>query len=135
MAAGKHHNFESQLTPHLHLVMKGICKQSTISNQLRVHLPITSNIQEGINTALSTESDSYFNKMMWAACCMAFFGLLHSSKFTIPSQHHYDSEVHLSLSDITLDRRHLSTMICIHIKQSKTDPFRQGTHIYLSRTY
>ena len=25
--------------------------------------------------------------------------------------------------------------ICIHIKQSKTDSFRQGTHIYLGRTY
>ena len=115
--------------------MKGIRKLTSNSKPPRVHLPITTDILQGINTVLSAEPDSYLNKMMWAACCMAFFGFLPSSEFTVPSEYHYDPEVHLSLSDITLDRRYSTNMVCIHIKQSKTDLFRQGAHIYLGRTY
>ena len=132
---GKHNTFESQLTPRLLLVMKGIRKLTDTSKPPRVRLPITSDILQGIHTVLSAEPHLYFSKMMWAACCMAFFGFLRSSEFTVPAQNHYDPEVHLSLSDITLDKRCFPTMVCVHIKQSKTDPFRQGAHIYLGRTY
>ena len=66
---------------------------------------------------------------MWVACCMAIFGFLCSSEFTLPSQHHYDPEVHLSLSD-----RCIPTMVCVHIRQFKTALFQQNAHIYLSRT-
>ena len=132
---GKHKSFESQLTLRLLLVMKGIRKLTSISKPPRVRLPITTDILEGINTVLSAEPDSYVNKMMWAACCMAFFGFLRSSEFTVPSQDHYHPEVHLSLSHITLDRRHSPNTVCAHIKQSKTDPFRQGAHIYLGRVF
>ena len=31
--------------------------------------------------------------------------------------------------------RHYPNTVCVHIKQSKTDPFKQGAHIYLGRTY
>ena len=74
VAQGKHRSFESQLTPRLLLVMKGIRKLTSISKPPRVRLPITTDILQGINTVLSAEPDSYLNKMMWAACCMAFFG-------------------------------------------------------------
>ena len=134
-AAGKHKIFEQQLTPRLLQVMKGIHKQTAISNPPRVCLPITTEILKKIGSVLSKEPNNYFNKMMWAACCMAFFGFLCSSEFTVPSQHYYDPNVHLSLSDIILNQRHSPTTVCVHIKQSKTDPFRQGAHIYLGRTY
>ena len=115
--------------------MKGIRKQTATSKPPRIRLPITTDIMQGIHKVLSNESATRSNRMMWAACCMAFFGFLRSSEFTVPSQHGYDPETHLSLPDITLDRRNSPTMVCIHIKQSKTDPFRQGVHIYLGRTY
>ena len=135
VAVGKHNNFQSQLTPRLLQVMKGIRKQTATSKPPRIRLPITTDIMHGIHKVLSNESATRSNRMMWAACCMAFFGFLRSSEFTVPSQHGYDPETHLSLPDITLDRRNSPTMVCIHIKQSKTDPFRQGVHIYLGRTY
>ena len=62
--------------------MKGIRKLTSISKPPRVCLPITTDILQGINTVLLAEPDSYLNKMR-AACCMAFFGFLHSSEFTV----------------------------------------------------
>ena len=135
VAAGMHNSFQDQLIPRLLQVMKGIRKQTAISRPPRICLPITTDIMQGIHKVLHNKPASYSSKMIWAACCMAFFGFLCSSEFTVPSQHCYDPETHLSLSDITLDRRHSPTMVCIHIKQSKTDPFRQGVHIYLGKTH
>ena len=65
---------------------------------------------------------------------MAFFGFLRCSEFTVPQQDNYDSSIHLSLADIALDSRSSPQTIQVHIKQSKTDPFRQGVNIYLGRT-
>ena len=70
---------------------------------------------------------------MWAACCTAFFGFLCVSEFTVPSPHKYDPSTHLSLSDVSLDNRHTPEVMHLHIKQSKTDPFGQGTDLYLYR--
>ena len=66
--------FEEQLTPPLLQVMKGIHKQTAISNPPRVRLPITTEILKKIGSVLSKEPNNYFNKMMLAACCIAFFG-------------------------------------------------------------
>ena len=63
---------------------------------------------------------------MWAACCVAFFGFLHLSEFTVPSPHQYDSNIHLSLADIAVDNKHAPEVVQLCIKKSKTDPFRQG---------
>ena len=67
----------------------------------------------------------------------AFFGLLRVSEFTVPSLHQYDPDIHLSLADVTLDNRCAPEIVQLHmyIKQSKTDPFRNGADIYLGRTH
>ena len=72
--------------------------------------------------------------MMWAACCLAFFGFLRSSEFTIPTQSGYDPEVHLSPKDVAVDNRAKPRMLKVIIKQSKTDPFRQGVTLCLGKT-
>ena len=71
---------------------------------------------------------------MWAACCLAFFGFLRSSEFTIPTQSGYDPEVHLSPKDVAVDNRAKPRMLKVIIKQSKTDPFRQGVTLCLGKT-
>jgi len=83
---------------------------------------------------LSQLPSSYDNTMLWAACCLAFFGFLRISEFTVPNQQVYDSSTHLSLNDISVDNRANPRIIRVHIKQSKTNPFRQGTDVYLSIT-
>ena len=72
--------------------------------------------------------------MLWAACCLVFFGFMRVSEFTIPSHNGYDPSLHLSLQDISIDHRDNPNVLRIHIKQSKTDPFRQGVQIYLGAT-
>ena len=57
-----------------------------------------------------------------------------SSEFTVPSQNQFDPSVHLTLSDISSDNRHQPRIIHITIKQSKTDPFRQGVTLSLGHT-
>jgi len=58
-----------------------------------------------VKAELLKDQYSYHNIMMWAACSLAFFGFLSSSKFTVPSQDLFDEEVHLSLGDLSVDSR------------------------------
>ena len=53
---------------------------------------------------------------------------------TVPSDSAYDASVHLSLADVALDNSAAPTVVRLHIKQSKTDPFRQGVNLFLGRT-
>ena len=43
----------------------------------------------------------------------------------------YDPEADLSEGDVALDDLVNPTMVRVHIKASKTDPFRQGVFVYL----
>ena len=69
--------------------------------------------------------------MMWAACCLAFFGSLRCSEFTVLSQSNYDPAIQLSYHDMLVDCKAYPSMVIVHIKQSKTDTIRKGTHAVL----
>ena len=64
--------------------------------------------------------------MLWASACIGFFGFLRAGEFTVPSPSAYDPEVHLNLADIAIDSHTAPSLVCLRIKQSKTDPFREG---------
>ena len=69
--------------------------------------------------------------MLWAAACVGFFGFLGAGEFTVPTSESYDPEVHLSLQDVAVDSHSAPSVIRLRIKQSKTDPLRQGVDIFL----
>ena len=69
--------------------------------------------------------------MLWAACCLGFFGFLRAGEFTVNSS--FNPAVHLSLGDIQADSLVNPTCFKVHIKCSKTDPFRKGCDIYVGR--
>jgi len=70
---------------------------------------------------LSKEPPSFNNVTLWEACYMAFFGFLRVGEFTVSAKDNYDKSSHLSLYDSAIDS---SELLCITIKQSKTDPSR-----------
>ena len=124
---GKHSQFTAQLTPRLQQVLKGIKKAQAVSRQPAIRRPITPTILKGIRATLLSQPRCFSNIMTWAACCLAFFGFLRSSEFTVPSQYEYDGSVHLSVQDIAIDSRSAPRMIRVRIKQSKTDPLSPGS--------
>ena len=71
--------------------------------------------------------------MFWAACNLACFGFLRSAKVTVPTLASFSPDVHLSLDDIAVDSYEVPTLLCVHLKASKTDPFRKGCFIHIGR--
>jgi len=88
-----------------------------------------------IKEELSREPQSYKNIMLWAACCIAFFGFMQVGEFTIPGPDDYEASSHLSLSDISIDSWTSPCLLKVILKQSKTNPFCRGVNIYLPRSY
>ena len=72
--------------------------------------------------------------MLWAACCLGFFGFMRSGEFTTPLARSYGAEPMLSLGDISVDSHQTPSILCVRLKQSKTDPFRVGVDIFMGRT-
>ena len=130
-----HEIYDKQLTPRLGLLMQGIHIEKSKTTPQRIHLPITLEIMEQIRVTLSKTPKDYKCILLWAVRCTAFFGLLRVSEFTVPSIHQYDPDFHLSQADVTLDNRQAPSLVQLHIKQSKTDPFRNGSDVFLGRTH
>ena len=104
-------------------------------NSTRTHLPVTVQMLHSIRSLLPKEIASYINITLWAMYCLAFFGFLRVSEFTIPTEGSYDPFCHLSLSDIAVDNRKNSHLLLqLFLKQSKTDPFKQGVQVYMGTT-
>ena len=55
-------------------------------------------------------------------------------EFTIPSDGSFDASSHLTANNIAIDHPRVPNVLCIRIKQSKTDPFRQGIDLYVGKT-
>ena len=69
--------------------------------------------------------------MFWAACCLGYFGLLRASEFTVPNLASFSPSLHLSVQDISVDAMVSPSCMRVHIKGSKTDPFRQGCYVHI----
>ena len=133
VSSGLHSQFALALSPKLEMVMKGIKKEKSLVAPC-VRLPITLDIMTKYMEMLNQNPHNRDNIMFWAACCLAFFGFLRCSEFTVPSQSEFCPRTHLTLQDLVIDSRTKPTMIQVTIKQSKTDPFRQGCKLCLGKT-
>ena len=92
-------------------------------------LPITIDVLQVIKRSLDLSSQDHI--MLWAACCLGFFGFLRAGEFTTNSP--FDPNIHLGVSDVQADTLQDPTCFQIHIKCSKTDPFWVGSYIYVGR--
>lgn len=80
----------------------------------------------------SSESDPD-GVMLWAACCLAFFGFLCTGEMTVPNNSAFTA-VHLIQTDMAAKSPAAPTMLKISIKQSKTDPFMVRVNVLLGKT-
>ena len=63
--------------------------------------------------------------MLRAACCLGFFGFLQAGEFTVNSVFDPTTYLYMTVDDLQADK--------VHIKCSKTDPFRVDCDIYVGR--
>lgn len=91
-------------------------------------LPITPDILQKLKSVWGRAERDFDNIMLWAACS-CFYGFLRAEA-TVPSLREYG---HLSEGDVAIDSRSNPSVVRMHIKASKTDPFRQGVFIYLGK--
>lgn len=148
----KHQTIKSYITAVRHLQVVGgggdpkigdmaqlaLALRGTRKEQLglpkRPRLPITPSVLLRMRSVWDCQATDWDHIMLWAACCLGFFGFLRSGEFTVPDDGSFDPAQHLSFSDIAADNPANPRMLSIRIKQSKTDPFRMGVSIFVSRT-
>ena len=100
----------------------------------RVRLPISPEILRKMKTVWEVEVDNPDKAMLWAACCLGFFCFLRAGEMTVPNDHEFDPAVHLTKKDITVDNQTAPHTLQVRLKQSKTDPFRQGIYLFVGKT-
>ena len=91
--------------------------------------PVTADLMSVLHKSLDFTNPD--NVMLWAACCLGFFGFLRAGEFTTNGP--FDPTVHLTAADLQVDSSTNPQSFRVLIKCSKTDPFRQGSFIYLGR--
>jgi len=99
--------------PRLTYVLKGIHRTKP-DGSCRHRLPITLPILLQLHKIWSTPPVTYDNTMLWAACCLGFFGFLQAGEFTLSGS--VSAGSHLSPSD-----NHNPRLLTIHLRYSKTD--------------
>ena len=115
--------------PLLELTLRG-AKRQQAGTQGRTHLPMTPAVLEKLNR----DPSNLDHIMLWAACCLGFFGFLRSSEMSAPEVGEFYPRQHLTVQDITVDDKQNPKALSVRIKQFKTDPFRHGVSIYLCKT-
>ena len=113
------------------LARSRIKKKQCEGQSPRIQLPITIEILYKLKQLLHRQPNDYHNLMIWAACCIAFFGFLRCSKFTTLD---YNPKVHLQYKNVAVDCRNNPGMVSVQVYQSKTDPFRQGVTLWAGKT-
>lgn len=122
--------------PHhrLQYVLQGIKRTEAEKGiERRERLPISPDILRKLKMVWEADRPPG-TTMLWAACCLGFFGFLRSGEMTAPASNHYDPSCHLTRADIAVDKPQCPEVMRVKIKQSKTDPFRQGIELFIGKT-
>lgn len=118
--------------PRLSYILKGIHRSRTDRTRGK-RLPITPELLRRMHAIWSQGPPTFDKTMLWAACCLGFFGFMRAGEFTCLSSQR-NQEAVLSVSDVSIDSRENPQVIIVHLRHSKTDPFGVGAHLYLGRT-
>ena len=97
----------------------------------RERLPITPPLLRKIMSFWDAKVQDYDIIMLWAACCLAYFGFLHAVEQTVPSDSAFDSSIHLSWGDLAVDNPESQAIMSVTLKASMMDPFHKGVTLYI----
>ena len=122
----------------LEQLLKGIKSvQARLKKNQRPRLPITPSILKCMKAVWIPTSNLRIkrdNKMLWAACTLCFFGFFRVGELMSSSTSSYDPETQLTFRDIAIDNVKSPTLLQVHLKASKTDPFREGVDVYVGKS-
>ena len=77
-------------SPHMSVLLQGICRSQALQGPRRVRLPITATLMRRIKLSLGNSPKAFDNVLIWAACCVGFFGFLRCGEFLVPDGASYD---------------------------------------------
>ena len=118
--------------PLLELALRG-AKRGQAGMPTRARLPITPAVLEKLRPSWNQDPANPRHIMLWTACCVAYFGFLWSGELTVAESGEFDPGQHLTIGDVKVDNKEKPTCVSLRIKQSNTDPFRQGVSIHRHR--
>ena len=119
----------------LQYVIRGIKRTPGRANR-QPRLPITPAILRLLKSSWSPLAATNVDYvMLWAACCLGFFGFMRAGEFTAASAKEFDPTTTLCSSDIAVDNKEAPSVVRVILRHSKTDPFRKGVSIFLGRTF
>jgi len=122
---------DTENMPTLSYTMRGIRRANIVAKKAPKS-PITMlHLQRILWFLRNCELDTWERRLWWAACLLAFYGLLRSAEYCCLSKTSFYTASTLLLSDIRLSR----DSIVITIRQSKTDPFHVGQSVTVGPTH
>ena len=119
--------------PQLQYVLRCVKRTEHTNFSIQTWLPITVEVMMVIHSVLfSTLSpwDAESSAMIWAACCVGYFGFMRSGEFTASRMNRGSL---LSFQDLAIDSHSNPSVIRIHLQRAKTDPFGKGVFVYLGK--
>ncbi len=118
----------------LHYVLRGVKRAEGMSGVTkRERRPITPDLLRKIKSVWDPRAHEADIVMLWAACCLAYFGFMRIGELTVPTEDGYDASSHLSWGDVSVDDPNSPSRMEVRIKASKTDPFRQGISLFIGK--
>ena len=69
-------------------------------------------------------------RLLWAACCLGFFGFLRAGEFTATG----GSAPPITLADVSVDSHSAPSVLKVRLRKAKTDPFGRGVELFLGKT-
>ena len=113
--------------PRLQYVLRGI-KRSQDSASNRVRLPITTAIMHQLRLiwANAPADDHYQATMLWAACCLGYFGFMRAGEFSAVNSREPGS---ILVSDVAVDSHTNPSVVRVFLWRAKADPFGEGVSL------
>ena len=125
---------EQSAFPVLKRVQTGISRARLGRQQpSRIRLPITGQVLRRVKAELEQSSHPE-RTVIWAVCCVAFFGFFRLGELLLPSQDAFNPRLHLAWGDVAVDDACNPRMVRCHLKQSKTDQLGRGVDVVLGKT-